>query len=229
MADDPQWSDAPPVSFGRRITQLAEAHPDAVAIHFAPLDGDVRAVTWKELDQASNRAARALIAAGATSSSRVVIGLPNGIEHVVAALGAWKVGACAVPLRWDLPEWERDRVLAVARPDVIVAEWPNITMAPQLRREWLADDSTSAAPLPDVVATPARAIASSGSTGTPKIIQSNRPGEAVPGQSLHNPTAVFMGQHAGQVVLVPAPLYHTNGFLMLHSALFEGQTAVLMQ
>jgi bile acid-coenzyme A ligase len=220
---------AEPVSFGRRITQLAEQRADGTAIVFAPQEGSERFVTWQELDVASNRAARAMEAAGVGRSSLVLIGLPNSIEHVVAALGAWKLGACVLPLRWDLPDWERDRVLALAAPTVIVADWDPGSAYRRMSRDELSDPSLPSEPLPDVVARPARAIASSGSTGTPKIILSSRPGEGVPGASLHNPTAVYMRQHAGQVVLVPAPLYHTNGFLMIHSALFEGQTAVVMQ
>ncbi|MCU1344830.1 MAG: feruloyl-CoA synthetase, partial [Acidimicrobiia bacterium] len=97
------------------------------------------------------------------------------------------------------------------------------------RRNELDDGTGSAEPLPDIVADPARAIATSGSTGTPKIIVSRNPGRGVPSQSLHNPSGRFMGHRAGQVQLIPAPLYHTNGFLILHNALFDGQSVLLME
>ena len=31
----------------------------------------------------------------------------------MTVLAAWKVGAIPVPVRWDLPDWERERVLEV--------------------------------------------------------------------------------------------------------------------
>jgi bile acid-coenzyme A ligase len=220
---------AVPVSFGGRITQLAQERPDDTALVFAPEQGPERPVTWLELDRASNQAAHRMAQAGVGQSSLVVLGFPNSVEHVVAALATWKVGACVLPLRWDLPDWERTRVLDVAQPSHVVADWDLDRALPQLRRADLTDPAMPSDPLPDVVPVPARSIASSGSTGTPKIILSNIPGQGVPGASLHNPTAQYMGHRPGQVVLIPAPLYHTNGFLMIHSALFEGQTAVLMQ
>jgi bile acid-coenzyme A ligase len=216
------------VSFGRRVTDLAQERPDETAIVFAPVDGPERHITWRELEEISNGAAHRLAAAGVGPESLVVVALPNSIEHFPATLGAWKVGACVLPLRWDLPEWERERVLDVAQPTHGVAEWKSESF-PVLAPSALTDPDLPTAALPDVVPRRARAIATSGSTGTPKIIVSNLPGEGVPGQSLENPTAVFLGHHAGQVQLIPAPLYHTNGFLIGYAALFEGQTIVVMQ
>ena len=31
----------------------------------------------------------------------------------MTVLAAWKLGAVPVPVRWDLPDWERERVLEV--------------------------------------------------------------------------------------------------------------------
>lgn len=218
-----------PISFGRRLAQLAHERPDGTAIVFAARGGDEQLVSWSQLEASCNQAAHRMAAAGIGPSSLVVVGLANSIDHVRATQGAWKLGACVLPVRWDLPDWERDRVLELAQPSVVVADWERVGPWTQLRPAELTDASLPTGARPDVVASPARAIASSGSTGTPKIIVSNTPGQGVPGQSLHNLTAVYMKHRAGQVVLVPAPLYHTNGFLMLHSALFEGQTAVLME
>jgi len=226
---DDSGTDLQPVSFGRRISDLAKQRSGEAALIFAAQDGTDHTVTWDELDRTSNRAARRLAEVGADAASTVMIGLPNSVTHIVAAYGAWKLGACVLPLRWDLPEWERERVIDLAAPDAVVADWHSLSGRPQLSGAELDDARVSDEPLPDIVPMPARAIASSGSTGTPKIILSQVPGESVPGQSIHNPTARYLGHRPGQTVLIMAPLYHTNGFLMAHSALFEAQTAVVME
>ena len=38
------------VSFGRRITELAQEHPDALALVFAPTEGDEVPVTFSDPD-----------------------------------------------------------------------------------------------------------------------------------------------------------------------------------
>ncbi|MHB1931098.1 MAG: AMP-binding protein, partial [Acidimicrobiales bacterium] len=83
-------------------------------------------------------------------------------------------------------------------------------------------------PVPDAVADPAMAIASSGSTGLPKIIVSPGPGTFDPGRPAYA-TSQQMGAGAGQVQLVPAPLYHTNGFRIAHGALHRDELLVLME
>jgi bile acid-coenzyme A ligase len=218
-----------PVSFGKRVTDLAAERPEVPAIIFSAAGQPEHEITWRELDLASNRAAHGLAAAGIGKGDDLVIALPNCPEHIIATYGAWKLGACVIPLRWDLPTWERDRVLSVAAPKLTLTIWEEpprglATLHPDaLNRADLPETH-----LPDVVACPARAIATSGSTGVPKLIVGTQPGEGVPGSGLHNGSARFLGYYASQRQIIPAPLYHTNGFLIGHSALFEGQTVVLM-
>jgi len=39
------------------------------------------------------------------------------LQHLVlATLGCWKIGAVPIPMHWDLPEWERNRVREVIDP-----------------------------------------------------------------------------------------------------------------
>ncbi|MHB1583232.1 MAG: AMP-binding protein, partial [Acidimicrobiales bacterium] len=106
------------VSFGRRIADLAAAHPDAPALVFAPRHGPERVVSWRELDSLGNRLARLLAGQGAGAGATVAVALAHSVEHLAAAIGAWRLGACVLPLRWDLPAWERDRLLEVAAPDL---------------------------------------------------------------------------------------------------------------
>ena len=78
---------------------------------FAAEDGSERTVTFGELDGRSTQLARVLSAGGLTVGDSMAVALPNSPEHLVATFAGWKVGAVVVPMRWNLPEWERDRVL----------------------------------------------------------------------------------------------------------------------
>jgi bile acid-coenzyme A ligase len=217
-----------PVSYGRRLTQMATERPDGSAFIFVSQNGNEHDVSWRELDEASNRVARLLDDHGVGQGSTVVTALPNSVAHVVAMYGAWKAGACVLPLRWDLPEWERERVLEVARPTVVVGDWDGVTGVPVLRSSALEASDYSSDPVPDRVPSPAKAIATSGSTGTPKIIVLRAPGEAIPGEP-QGAAGEFLGHRDGQVQLVPAPLYHANGFYVLQFGLFGAQQIILME
>jgi bile acid-coenzyme A ligase len=85
-----------------------------------------------------------------------------------------------------------------------------------------------ASPLPDVVPMPAQGIASSGSTGRPKIIVNSLPGEGIPSQIVAMPSQ-FNELPDDLPQLIPAPLYHTNGFRIAHAQLFTDQLIVVME
>lgn len=153
----------------------------------------------------------------------VTIELPNSVEHVVVAFGAWKVGACVLPLRWDLPEWERSRVLDVAESAIVVG-----TRGDAVAPDALEPAGVSEEAVPDRIPDLARAIASSGSTGTPKVICANGSGVYAP-MGIENSAVSALGQTGDQVQLVPAPLYHTNGSLITYTSLLQGQSLILMQ
>ncbi|HUA94126.1 MAG TPA: AMP-binding protein, partial [Acidimicrobiales bacterium] len=115
---------APPVDggvpYGTRIHQVAEEHPGEVGLVFAAEDGSVRSVTWEELDVRSTQLARALAERGLGLGSVLAVCIRNSPEHLMSSFAAWKVGATVVPVRWDLPDWERSRVLATLAPDLVI-------------------------------------------------------------------------------------------------------------
>jgi bile acid-coenzyme A ligase len=216
------------ISFGRRITELATADPDAVAAVFAPRSGPDQPITRRTLDARSTQVARLLAERGAGPGTLVAIGLPNSPEHLYVAIGAWKAGAGVLPIRADLPDWERARLLDVAQVVLLVGDAGESAVPIVTTDEVRASVDRSTDPLPDVVAEPAVAIASSGSTGRPKVIVSPLPGMAVPGATPPLAAEFFeLPEHMPQ--LVPAPLYHTNGFSLAHSTLFAGDLMVLME
>ena len=106
---------------------LATEHPDKTAVVCVPREGAEINLTWRELDVTSNRVARLLAERGGTNPSLVVTGLPNSPQHFFVTYAAWKLGACVLPMRSDLPAWERDRLLELANPPVIVADWEGIS------------------------------------------------------------------------------------------------------
>ncbi len=152
------------------------------------------------------------------------MGLPNSPEHVFATLASWKLGSCVLPLRFDLPAWERERLIAVAKPSVTIGDWSGEQDCVSLA-EIVATRDNEALPRADRVPDPACAIASSGSTGTPKIIVRPGGGERMPGDG----GGPFERGSNGNTELVPAPLYHTNGFYLTHYSLFDGDRVVVME
>jgi bile acid-coenzyme A ligase len=206
------------VPFAERIRILGAERPDTVAVTFVDQQGVKRGLTWDYLDRRSNQLGRAMEARGLGIGDRVGLELPNSVEMVEAVLAAWKVGASPVPVRWDLPEWERERVAEVLDAALMVSADGS---------ELFADaESRSADPLPLVVSPSVSGICSSGSTGTPKIIMDHTP--AVLTARNAQPFPMAWGVEVGpQRILIPTALYHTNGFAQFQY-LLAGDTLTLM-
>src|SRR5271166_2372787 len=192
------------IPFGTRLQQLAEQRRDDKAVTVVALDGTAESLTYGELDARANQWGRALAANAAGAGSLVALAIPNSQHLVLAALGCWKIGAVPVPMHWDLPEWERDRVREVIHPAVVVDE----------RTRWELDAlaaGESVSPLPAAVSPHANGICSSGSTGVPKVILSLAPSLWTPQHG--EPFLTSWAPVAQpQTIMVPAPMYHTNGF-----------------
>ncbi len=192
------------IPFGTKLQGLAEQRRDETAVTNVAPDGSAESLTFGELDASANQWGRALAASGARTGSFVALAIPNSQHLVLATLGCWKIGAVPVPMHWDLPEWERDRVRAVIDPAVVVDETSRWDLDARAAGE-------SAAPLPEAISPTANGICSSGSTGVPKVILNLAPSLWIPQQgepflANWNPVA------QPQTIMVPAPMYHTNGF-----------------
>jgi bile acid-coenzyme A ligase len=209
-----------PIPYGSRIRQLGEERPDQTAIVFVSEEAADRLVPWSELDARSTQIARALAARGLGEGDRLGIKLHNCPEHIFTAFAGWKLGAVVVPVRWDLPAWELERVRAVLDPKLVVE--PDDT---ELLEGSLA---ASTDPLPVVTPPHASGILSSGSTGTPKVILRKSPGVYNPDGSPNALLEAYGPLSDPQLVLVPAPLYHNNGFM--HTAnLLAGDRLLLLE
>ncbi|GEL26536.1 putative acid-CoA ligase [Pseudonocardia sulfidoxydans NBRC 16205] len=216
------------ISHGSRVADIAARRPEETAIVLLDGADTVETMTWRALDERSNRAARAFARRGVERGSFVGISFPNSIEHYVAALGAWKLGACAMPVRPTVPDRERVALLAVRTPELMVGGWPAPCPVLGSREFDGALDAESPDPLPDVVSCPGRATTSGGTTGLPKLIVDRRPWSAVP----HEYSASKVGRIGfgyGRRHLVVGALYHTVGFFFSHRGLFEEHTLFVMR
>ncbi len=81
-----------------RFVRVAQAHPDAVAVR----SGD-EALSYRQLDEASNQVAHYLQSRGVVPGRRVGVCLPRRPELLVALLGVSKAGGAYVPLDPGLP------------------------------------------------------------------------------------------------------------------------------
>jgi bile acid-coenzyme A ligase len=192
------------IPFGEQLRRLAEADPDRVALTMVAENGVESGFTLDRLDRAANQWARTLAAGGARLGTLVGLAIPNSVEFILAALACWKIGSVPVPMRWDLPDWERTRLLEALGAAVVVDEDNRDELS-------AAADAQPEAALPVAVAPMQNGICSSGSTGLPKIILNTRPAEWT--STLSEPFAAHWAPvPRPQTILVPGPMYHTNGF-----------------
>lgn len=203
----------PVISLSRIIAHWADQQPDRVAI-----DHEGAQVTWSQLEARTNRLARAYEAMGVGQDDFVTIGLPNGIEFLEACFAAWKVGATPQPISAKLPKLERDQIVELGKPALVVGCAPGeYAPTPSIAANFTPDPGLSDAPLPERTAITFKAMTSGGSTGRPKLIVSKTPAATDPDL----PALEIRNQG---VMLIPGPLYHNGPFLWAMSALFRGCT-----
>ena len=203
----------PVISLSRIIAFWADQQPDRVAI-----DHEGVQVTWAEFEARTNRLARAYAALGVGQDQFVTIGLPNSVGFIEACFAAWKLGATPQPISAKLPKLERDQIVDLGKPALVVGCAANeYTPTPCVPDGFTPDASLSSDPLPERTAASLKAMTSGGSTGRPKLIVSKSPGAYDPD------TPALEIQQRG-VMLVPGPLYHNGPFLWAMFALFKGCT-----
>lgn len=208
------------IPHGTRIQQVADERPGEVGLVFAAEDGSIRQLTYEEIDVRSTQLAHLLVDRGLGVGDFLAVCLRNSPEHLIACFAGWKAGAGVVPMRWDLPDWELQRLRSVLGPKL------------SIDRETLhlLDESGRASTerLPEVVPEHGWGVCSSGSTGSPKVIVQKSPALYFPSQPSNTVVEHFNPLPKPQRVLVPAPLYHTNGFTAVRN-LMAGDQVVLLE
>jgi len=104
------------VSLSALVRAAARRAPDAPAV----VAGD-RRLTWAELDGAVDRAAAGYAALQLAPRDRVAVQLPNGVDWLLAAIGALRAGLVVVPVNTAYTDPELEYVLADSGAALLVA------------------------------------------------------------------------------------------------------------
>ncbi|OUS90208.1 non-ribosomal peptide synthetase, partial [Rhodococcus sp. NCIMB 12038] len=168
----------PDRTFADILTDAVAFDPAGPALSY----GD-RVVSYRELDETSNRLARLLVEHGARPESFVALAIPRSIDSVVAMWAVVKTGAAFMPVDVTYPDVRIEHLLTDSGSALgitleahrgrlpltvrwIVLDAPDITAAIGRYPATAVGDSERRAPLR--VDHPAYLIYTSGSTGTPK-------------------------------------------------------------
>jgi olefin beta-lactone synthetase len=111
---------------GRRLSAMAQARPDAVAV-VEPLDYDrqgkrrYRQVTFRQLDDDSDRIAQGLHAIGASPGTRLALLVRPGIDFISLVFGLLKAGTVAILIDPGMGRRNLIGCLAEVEPEGFIA------------------------------------------------------------------------------------------------------------
>ena len=201
----------------RILAYWTEKYADAPAIVI-----DDESITWAELDRTTNRLARAYADLGVGQDDFVTVALQNGVEFVQACFAAWKLGATPQPISWRLPKIERDAIVELAKPALVVGIDDADSAAPCVPVGFAPSASLSDEALDARIASNVKAVTSGGSTGRPKLI-------VAPTPAVWDHDVTYLTVPHESRVLVPGPLYHNGPFMWTMCALCQGNQVVLVK
>jgi acyl-CoA synthetase (AMP-forming)/AMP-acid ligase II len=223
------------VSFAAGVSAAAARHPDRICI----VD-DRGTLTWREVDERTDALATRLTELGIGAGDLVALMCRNHRGFVEATAALAKIGASTLFLNTAFAGPQLREVLAREEPVALVydEEFAGLLDAGHAALRTVVawhDGAVDAPALDDLARPPAGprpprppapgrfVILTSGTTGTPK--------GAARAQATSSDLAVAMFEripyHEGDVMCVPAPLFHSWGFGNLSIGLALGATFVL--
>jgi len=200
------------------LADLAAEAPDAPAF-----TSERNTLSRAEVEARTNRLARGYQDLGVRPDDFVTIGLPNGIGFFESVIATWKCGATPQPISYRLPPREREAIIELADPALVVGV-AEAGGRPTVDAWFEADPLLSDEPVPIVVASSYKAPTSGGSIGRPKLIVASQP--AVTGAL--TPFIPLLQMTTNGSHLVTGPLYHNGPLMMAMVALIAGNHITIM-
>jgi bile acid-coenzyme A ligase len=189
------------VSLVAAWAKMAQQNPHKPAVSI----GEHPSIAWGDLQSRTNRVARFLQTRGVRLGDLVTIALPTGMKAVEAILATIKVGATPNVISPRLPAPERQQIIELADPRVVIDEDEDRLTNHAVLGHWGDLSVFSDADLPEIISPCLKAPTSGGSTGRPKIILAGWPAviDDDPKSFIRRLGFPFEG-----TCLFPGPLYH---------------------
>jgi len=228
------------------LTELADRYADKPAIVMAA-SGDT--VTYRELEQRSNRIAHLFRSRGLGPGDHIAILMQNQLEVFPVAWAAQRTGLLYTPVNWHLSAEEVSYIVANcgARMLIYSAALADLAAAaaaasPELHSRLVVGGNVAGAERLEVAVSdlPSRPIDdesegyymlySSGTTGRPKGIRPELTGAPFgAGLGIDHLMRTAFGFGADTVYLSPGPLYHAAPLGWTLGTVRNGGTAIVME
>jgi amino acid adenylation domain-containing protein len=117
-------------TISRLFAEQAERTPDNIALHgcmIAWMHGEVGAITYKELNEQSNRVARFLIEKGVLADSIVGIMMERSVEMIIGIFGILKSGGAYLPIDPAYPQERIDYMLKDSGAKILLSELSEVS------------------------------------------------------------------------------------------------------
>lgn len=211
----------------------------------AVVDG-AQSLSWRQLDQAANSVAHALIASGVTSDDVIAMRTVVRHEWVIFACAMAKIGCTTVGINWRLTPDELRFQLSNSGATVFACDDAD----PSLLRPVLVglpiklavslDTATegfrsfdellaSSGPALRADKEPGLIIYTSGTTGRPKGVASGKSDTSQEAQEYRESLARYRRNLPGGVTLVTMPVHHGSGPSQIWAGIHQGNKIVLMR
>lgn len=110
------------------LRELASKYNDKTAIDYEASNGDKFSVSYKELDELTNRFANFLLEKNFCKGDRIVIHMNNSIDAILTLLASAKIGAVAVMLNQHAKETEIEFAIKKTTPNAIITQSKNLSL-----------------------------------------------------------------------------------------------------